>query len=123
MSRPGRAGRVRRAAARIAASAVLAGCALLAAPQPASACDVGIGYRPSVSIDDFTHHRTCSSGTSAVGVAGFTALALGALAAAGLVVFRRGERETSTNPSALDAYLDATGVVPPTASRGQDHVS
>ena len=119
MSRPGLSGRVWRAAARVAASAVLAGCALLTAPQPASACDVGIGYRPSVSIDDFTHRRTCSSGTSAAGVAGFTALAFAALAVAGLVVFRRGERETRANPSALTVYLDATGVVPP--AQEDDH--
>ncbi|MFJ8112651.1 hypothetical protein [Streptomyces sp. NPDC096132] len=108
-----RAGRGRRTGARLAAGAALAGCALLTVPQPASACAVGIGYKPSVSIDDLTHRRTCSTGTSAVGVAGFTTLALGALAAAGLVVFRRGERETSGNPSALTAYLDATGVLPP----------
>ncbi|UUU29829.1 hypothetical protein JIX56_07990 [Streptomyces sp. CA-210063] len=113
-----RAGRGRRAAARLAAGAVLAGCALLTAPQPASACAVGIGYKPSVSMDDLTHRRTCSTGSSAVGVAGFTALALGALATAGVVVFRRGERETSANPWALADYLDAAGVVP--SARGDD---
>ena len=120
MSPAGRFGRVHRAAVRLAAGAVLAGCTLLTAPQPASACDVGIGYKPSVSIDDLTHRRTCSTGTSAVGVAGFTTLVLGALAAAGVVVFRRGERETSASSSALTSYLDATGVVPPTSWERDD---
>jgi hypothetical protein len=105
-------------------SALLAACALLAAPQPASACPVGIGYRPSsVSIDDLTHSRRCDTGTSAAGVAGVAVLVLGALAAAGLAVFRRGERRMGTGSAALTTYLDATGVVPSTTARGQDHES
>ncbi|MGW6903792.1 hypothetical protein [Streptomyces sp. NPDC054940] len=118
-----RLGRGRRAVARLAASAVLAACTLLLVPQPASACDVGIGYKPSVNISDLTHRKTCGTGTSAVGVAVVAVLALGALAAAGVLVFRRGEREMGgEHSSALTAYLDATGVAA-VAPQGRDHAS
>ncbi|MGW5661811.1 hypothetical protein ACWEWG_17175 [Streptomyces sp. NPDC003758] len=116
----GRAGRlVRRAAARLAVGAVLVACTMLLAPQEASACAVGYGYRPSVDFSDISHHRTCSTGTSTAGVAAFAVLVLGALAAAGVVAFRSGERRMGADTpgrsgptSALAAYLDATGVVP-----------
>jgi hypothetical protein len=122
---------LRRAAARLAVCGVLMACTMFLAPQEASACAVSYGYRPSVDISDLSHHRTCSTGTSTAGVAAVAVLVLGALAAAGVAVFRSGERRmgatgqdspgrTAPHP-ALTAYLDATGVVP--AGRGADHAS
>ena len=130
MSRAGRvrahAGRlVRGVAARLAVGAVMVACTMLLVPQEASACAVGVGYQPSVNISDLSHHRTCSTGTSTVGVAAVAVLVLGAMAAAGVAVFRSGERRMATGapgrtgPSpVLTAYLDATGVVPPASGEG-----
>lgn len=119
---------VRGFTARLAVGAVLMACTMLLAPQEASACAVSYGYRPSVDISDFSHHRTCSTGTSAAGVAAVVVLVLGAMAAAGMIVFRRGERRVGagmpgrSGPSpALAAYLDATGVAP--AARREGHAS
>ena len=120
------AGRGRALAARLAVSAVLALCTLLPAAPPASACAVSVGYKPSFSISDLTHRRSCSTATSATGSVVVALLALGALAAAGAAVVRRAERRTGTGPTdrtgsseALTVYLDATGIVPVAAER--DH--
>ncbi|SCK09610.1 hypothetical protein [Streptomyces sp. WMMB 322] len=123
-----RNGRGRRIAGRLAASAVLTACTMLWAPQAASACDVGYGYKPSITIDDLNDDRTCSTSTSAAGAVTVAILALGALATAGLLVFRKGERQTGSSASdqrsqspALTTYLSATGIITPTS--GQDHAS
>lgn len=119
------AGRGRGLAARLAVSVVLALWTLLPAAQPASACAVGIGYKPSFSISDLTNRRSCSTATSAIGSGVVALLALGALAAAGAAVVRRAERQmgraaAGAGPSpALTAYLDATGLAPRAVER--DH--
>ncbi|MEU1631164.1 hypothetical protein ABZ746_39200 [Streptomyces sp. NPDC020096] len=109
----------RRIALRLVMGAVLLlGTFLLLTPQQASACDVSIGYRPSVSISDLNHPRTCSTGTSLTGAAVVAVLAIGALAAAGWGAVQRGERESEAastrqaGPSStLTTYLNATGIV------------
>lgn len=95
---------------------VIACTVLLLVPQEASACVVGIGYRPSVNISDFGHRKTCSTGTSLAGTGTIAVLALGALALLGWGVYRRGEKASGgpapsgTGPSpGLTKYLDATG--------------
>ncbi|MYT32905.1 MULTISPECIES: hypothetical protein [unclassified Streptomyces] len=108
-----------RSALRRAVSALaLAGAVLLLTPQAASACTVGIGYKPSLDIRDLRHPKTCSTGTSLGGAGAVAVLALGALAAAGWVAYRRVEQGFGTPPEggksgpspALSGYLDAAGV-------------
>ncbi|MGD3112769.1 hypothetical protein [Streptomyces sp. YGL11-2] len=94
---------------RLAVAAVVLVCTSVLLAQPASACPVGIGYKPSVSINSLMQHRTCSTGTSLAGAGTVAVLALGALAAAGWAAYRRGERP-GPHPD-LSNYLDATGVV------------
>ncbi|MFF4159897.1 hypothetical protein [Streptomyces sp. NPDC001678] len=94
-------------------------CTTVLMTQPASACPVGIGYKPSMSINNLMYHRTCSTGTSLAGAGTVAVLALGALTAAGWAAYRRGERP-GPHP-ALAGYLDATGVV--RAEAGRDDAS
>ncbi|MGW8333275.1 hypothetical protein ACWGLE_35900 [Streptomyces sp. NPDC055897] len=127
----------RRLAARLVAAMVLALCAVLPTAPSASACSVGVGYKPSISLRDLRSHPTCSAATSATGAVVVAVLALGALAAAGVFVLRRAERQVHAEQGAeerqlhtgraegavggqrpeLAAYFAATGVVPPTGER------
>ncbi|MFF4098930.1 hypothetical protein [Streptomyces sp. NPDC001903] len=107
----------RRAAARIAGAAALLACSTLLSAPPASACVVGIGYKPSMDIGDLGRHRTCSTGTSLAGAGGVAVLVLGALAVASRRAYRRGEEAMGSGP-ALTEYLDAAGVIPPEDGRG-----
>ncbi|MFE0187838.1 hypothetical protein [Streptomyces sp. NPDC058989] len=115
-----------RTAWRTAVSATaLAGTVLFLTPQQASACTVGIGYKPSFDIRDLSHPKTCSTGTSLGGAGAVAALVPGALVAASWCAHRKAEKgfgapseNGSTGPSrALTGYLDAAGV---TAGRRRD---
>ncbi|MGW2818728.1 hypothetical protein [Streptomyces sp. NPDC001415] len=117
-------------AARLVVAMVLALCVVLPTAPAASACSVGVGYKPSISMRDLREHPTCSAATSATGSVVVAVLALGALAAAGVLVLRRAERQVHAEQApddaggqrpALAAYLAATGIVPPTAER--DHAA
>ncbi|WP_407547548.1 hypothetical protein QOM21_00850 [Streptomyces sp. Pv4-95] len=96
----------------------LAGGVLLLTPQPASACTVGIGYKPSFNVRDLGHPKTCSTGASLGGAGAVAVLVPGALVAASWCAHRKSERgfgapseNGSTGPSqALVSYLDATGI-------------
>ncbi|MFF4953291.1 hypothetical protein ACWC2K_06055 [Streptomyces chattanoogensis] len=108
-----------RTAWRTAVSATaLAGTVLFLTPQQASACTVGIGYKPSFDIRDLSHPRTCSTGASLGGAGAVALLVPGALVAASWCAHRKAERgfgapskNGSTGPSqALIGYLDATGI-------------
>lgn len=94
-------------------------CTSVLMTQPASACPVGIGYKPSMNINSLMHHRTCSTDTSLAGAGTVAVLALGALTAAGWTAYRRGERP-GPHPD-LGSYLDATGVV--RTEEGRDDAS
>lgn len=99
-------------------AAFLVSTFLLLSPQQASACDVSIGYKPSMNISDLEHpSSTCSTSTSLVGAGVVDALGLGALVAIGWGAYRRSEKASGgesgarTEPSpTLVAYLDAAGV-------------
>ncbi|MFI6765398.1 hypothetical protein [Streptomyces sp. NPDC050355] len=108
-----------RTAWRTAVSATaLAGTVLLLTPQQASACSVGIGYKPSFDIRDLSHPKTCSTGASLGGAGAVAVLVPGALVAASWCAHRKAEKgfgtpaeNGSTGPSlALIGYLDAAGV-------------
>ncbi|WP_406502928.1 hypothetical protein [Streptomyces sp. NBC_00212] len=109
-------------AARLAVVVVLALGVVLPAAPTASACSIGVGYKPSVSMKDLRQHRACSAATSATGAVAVAVLALGALSAAGALVVRRAERQMSDRQAedltigpapVLTEYLAATGIVPP----------
>ncbi|MFC5187513.1 hypothetical protein [Actinomadura harenae] len=108
-------------AARVVVLGALAAClALPLAPQKASACDVGYGYRPRLELGKPHLGRggTCSTGTSSVGVLLVTVVVLGGLAAAGSAVVRRGASRLPGPPGrdqALTDYLQATGLVTPSS--------
>lgn len=106
-------------AVRVVVLAALAAClALPLAPQRASACDVSYDYKPQLDLGrpDLGRGKTCSAGTSSVGVLLFTVAVLGGLAAAGSVVVRRGAALLPSPPGedqALTDYLQATGLTKP----------
>lgn len=117
-------------AARLAVTMVLALGVVLPAAPAASACSIGVGYKPSVTMKDLRKHGTCSAATSATGATAVAVLVLGVLAAAGVLVVRRAERQVSAQqaahsaegqPPILTAYLAATGIVPPAAEH--DHAT
>ncbi|MFG2891346.1 hypothetical protein [Streptomyces sp. NPDC048248] len=101
-----------------AGATALAASVLLLTPQPASACTVGIGYKPSFDVRDLSHPKTCSTGASLGGAGAVAVLVPGALVAASWCAHRKTERgfgapseNGSTGPSqALASYLDATGI-------------
>lgn len=105
-----------------AAATVLMTCLLVPVLAPkASACDVSIGYRPTISIDkpNLGLSKPCSNGDSLTGVAIVTVATLSALAMAGIAAFRRGEalvKASQAHQSAalkrtLTTYLEETGIV------------
>ena len=103
------------------AAAVLVCTSVLLLAQPASACPVGLGYKPEVNINSLmqNQNQTCSTSTSLAGAGTVALLALGALVAAGWGAYRRGERP-GPHPD-LGSYLEATGVV--RAKAGRDDAS
>ncbi|MFE2877697.1 hypothetical protein ACFXG6_35150 [Streptomyces roseus] len=103
--------------ARVTGAAALLACSLLLSAPPASACVVGIGYKPSLDIGGPSRHRSCSTGTSLAGAGGVAVLVFGALGVAGRRAYRRGEEAEASDP-ALTGYLDAAGVVPPETGGG-----
>ncbi|MEY9847826.1 hypothetical protein [Streptacidiphilus sp. MAP5-3] len=102
-------------------AALLVSTFVLLSPQQASACDVSIGYKPSVNISDLEHPSTCSTSTSLVGAGIVDALGLGALVAVAWGAFRRSEKgsdsastgQVGPSPALVD-YLRAAGVPRPT---------
>ncbi|MCX3059985.1 hypothetical protein [Streptomyces beihaiensis] len=108
-------GRTARVAARIGACGAAAAAVLLLAPQEASACAVGIGYAPNISVGDVMRHRTCSAGTSATGSLVVDLLAVAALAVAGVLVLRSAGRALSAAGAAAAAASPggAAGFGPP----------
>ena len=79
-------------AVRTAAVAVTALVLPLLAPSSASACDVGVGYRPEISFGrGGLAGGRCETGTSLTGALLLFLLALAALAALGVVAYRRGQ--------------------------------
>ncbi|MFB4304193.1 hypothetical protein [Actinomadura sp. NTSP31] len=94
-----------------------AGLVLPLTAQNASACDVSYEYKPSIDLEHFGHNRTCSTSTSLGGATIVAVLALGALAAAGALGFKRGAAAAggpsggpgSPSPT-LIAYLQATSL-------------
>ncbi|GAA4501635.1 hypothetical protein GCM10023191_052010 [Actinoallomurus oryzae] len=121
-----------RRAAGVAAGAFLLACLVLplSAP-PASACNVGYVYKPTMSLNKphMGLRKPCSTRTSMAGVAMVVMLTAGALAAAGVLALRKGERTTrrpapppapgpgrfgrpaAGPPPALAGYLRATGLL------------
>ncbi|MFF3652559.1 hypothetical protein ACFYXV_28420 [Streptomyces sp. NPDC002181] len=104
-------------AARITGAAALLACSMLLSAPSASACVVGIGYKPSLDIGGPSRHSSCSTGTSLAGAGGVAVLVLGALGVAGRRAYRRGEEAMGSDP-ALTGYLEAAGVVPPEEGDG-----
>ena len=90
--------------------------------HPAAACSVGIGYQPTIDISkpNMGLGNPCTDGTSITGAVIVAVLAIGALAAAGMAAYRRGE--AAANPSspdeALTTYLDAAGMAPSVHDHG-----
>lgn len=101
-----------------AGATALAASVLLLTPQQASACTVGIGYKPSFDVRDLSHPKTCSTGASLGGAGAVAVLVPGALVAASWCAHRKTEKglgapseNGNTGPSqALISYLDATGI-------------
>ncbi|MCP2341325.1 hypothetical protein [Actinomadura rupiterrae] len=104
--------------ARLVVLAALAACLVLPlAPQQASACDVSYDYKPQLNLGkpNMGRSKTCSTGTSSVGVVLVAIAAFGALALAGTVVLRRATSLLPTPPGedqALTDYLQATSLTP-----------
>jgi hypothetical protein len=103
----------------LAAGAVLVACIVLpATARPAAACSVGIGYQPTIDISkpNMGLGNPCTDGTSITGAVIVAVLVAGALAAAGIAAYRRGEAiaRPSSPDQALAAYLDAVGMAPGT---------
>jgi hypothetical protein len=88
-------------------------------PSSAAACDVGVGYRPEISFGrGGLTGGTCSTGTSLTGALLLFLVAVGVLAALGVVAYRRGEARAAAlsggGPDAtLHRYLDSVGGGPP----------
>jgi hypothetical protein len=104
----------------LAAGAVLMACLVLpATARPAAACSVGIGYQPTIDISkpNMGLGNPCTDGTSITGAVIVALLAIGALAAAGIAAYRRGEAIASPSSpgQALATYLDAAGLAPDTS--------
>ena len=105
----------RRAAVLVRATGtvLVAFLALLMTPQAASACDVSYHYKPSFSLDRPEGGRgtVCSNSTSLTGSALVALGAMSALAAAGVVAFRRGEATAASlaGPARLRPWSIAEG--------------
>lgn len=103
----------------LAAGAVLMTCLLLPlTAHPAAACNVGIGYQPTIDISkpNMGLGNPCTDGTSFTGAAIVAVLAIGVPTAAGVAAYRRGEASVrpSSPDQALATYLDAAGMAPGT---------
>ena len=103
----------------LAAGTVLMACLVLPlTAHPAAACSVGIGYQPTINPSQPTMGlgHPCTDRTSITGAVIVAVLAIGALAAAGIAAYRRGEAsaKSSSPDQALAAYLDAAGLAPST---------
>lgn len=84
---------IRRGLAAVATAALLVCLTLPLTAQPASACDVSYGYKPSLSLDKPNMGRSaqCSNRTSLAGAFFVALLAVGAVVAGGALAFRKGE--------------------------------
>lgn len=95
---------IRRGLAAVATAALLVCLTLPLTAQPASACDVSYGYKPSLNLNKPNMGRSaqCSNGTSLAGAFFVALLALGAVVAGGALAYRKGETllRTSTPPPA-----------------------
>ena len=101
----------------LVAGTVLLACLILTlTAHPAAACSVGIGYQPTIDISkpNMGLGNPCTDGTSLTGAAIVAVLATGALAAAGIAAYRRGEAaaKPSSPDQALATYLDVAGLAP-----------
>ena len=92
--------------------------------RPAAACNVGIGYRPTVKIDltrrsdsgPFGGGDACSTEQSLAGVAVVVVAVLGAIGVLGTNALRKGELAAGgrqQGEQVLASYLHATGTTPP----------
>ena len=107
----------------LAAGTVLMACLILPlTAHPAAACSVGIGYQPTIDVSkpNMGLGNPCTDGTSITGAVIVAVLAIGALAAAGIAAYRRGEAAArpSSPDQALANYLDAAGMTPPPPGHG-----
>ncbi|GLY79303.1 hypothetical protein [Actinoallomurus iriomotensis] len=93
---------IRRGLAAVATAALLVVLALPLTAQPASACDVSYGYKPSLNLNkpNFGRGAACSTGTSLAGAFFVALLAVGAVVAGGALAYRKAETllRTSTPP-------------------------
>ncbi|MDQ1032927.1 hypothetical protein QF035_010509 [Streptomyces umbrinus] len=88
--------------------------ALLLSAPTASACDVSYQYKPTIDVADSGRGlglvKQCSKGTSLAGTAILALLAASALAAGGVIAFRRGRvRAETLDGDPLSGYLGRTG--------------
>jgi hypothetical protein len=99
---------IRRGLAAVATAALLVVLALPLTAQPASACDVSYGYKPSLNLNkpNFGRGAACSTGTSLAGAFFVALLAVGAVVAGGALAYRKAETllRTSTPPSSGPAH-------------------
>ena len=95
---------IRRGLAAVATAALLVCLTLPLTAQPASACDVSYGYKPSLNLNKPNMGRSaaCSTGTSLAGAFFVALLAVGAVVAGGALAYRKAETllRTSTPPPA-----------------------
>ena len=90
------------------------------APSTASACDVGVGYKPTISFrGNNAFGSTCSAGTSLTGVAILAVLVAVAVVALASTVLKRALVQAESlgdaeNPGAADrvlnSYLESAGL-------------
>jgi hypothetical protein len=103
----------------LVAGAVLMACLVLPLTErPAAACSVGIGYPPTIDLSkpNMGFGYPCTDGTSITGSVMVAVLVTGALAAAGMAAYRRGEASAGpvSPDQALATYLDAACMAPGT---------
>jgi hypothetical protein len=99
----------------LAAGAVLVACLVLPlTARPAAACSVSLGYPPTINPNqpNMGLGNPCTDGTSITGSVIVAILAIGALAVAAIVVYRRAEASAgpSSPEQAVATYLDAAGL-------------
>ncbi|MFC5744097.1 hypothetical protein [Actinomadura rugatobispora] len=93
--------------------------------QPASACHVGVGYRPNIEIDLnkirsggslFGDGEACTTRHSLAGAAVVAVAVLGVMGVLGARVLRKGEIAaggSQQSAQVLDSYIHATGTSQP----------
>ncbi|MFB9834904.1 hypothetical protein [Actinoallomurus acaciae] len=105
---------IRRGLAAVTTAALLVCLTLPLTAQPASACDVSYGYKPSLNLNKPNMGRSaqCSNRTSLAGAFFVALLALGAVVAGGALAYRKGEA-TVRSSAPRPAGPGHPGTVPP----------